>query len=299
MGGGKGVVRGACVRGYIHTQRLISNSPSPPQHTTRLDHRPRDSRTRQLTADPDRVALLLRLPHRFPLRPLALQPGDAVVFHSLTLHRSGPNASGQRRYALNITYNARDNLPNVVPETRTAGSASSSSSSAGPPPPLEQDDGAIPPLPYAVVEDDAAVAAGGTKFEAGAWGVPPIPRRIHEVLERWRDGAVDGLEPGDVEEGFETEDEEVEEWDRDPPKRRRELLFWFFDKAQETREAIAFKCKALKLRFRDESTLEAGRAKICRVVVFEPPVEKGEGEKGEEEGRGVAGQGTKRQRVDE
>lgn len=177
--------------------------------------------------------MLLRLPHQFPLSPLSLQPGDAVIFHCLTLHRSGPNQSGQRRYALNITYNSRNNLPvNVDALTDVDGCP-------------------VPaPLPYTVVEDDAVVG-GGVQFDAKAWGVPPIPRRIHEALERWRDGELEGLEPGRVEGGYDTEDEEDPDFDPyAKPRKRQELVFWSLTQGEE--EAIAFKCRALKLRCRKE-----------------------------------------------
>lgn len=170
------------------------------------------------------MALLLAQPHRFPLRALALQPGDAVVFDCLTLHRSGPNASGTRRYALNITYNARDNLPVS----------------------LEGAAGPIPAMPYAVVEEDAAVAAGGTAFDPAGWGVPPIPREIHDALEQWADGKTEGLPAGEVVDGYETEEDTAPGDVDEDPKKRKELLFW---KETSIPEAIIFKCRALKLRF--------------------------------------------------
>ena len=199
--------------------------------THRLDHRPKDSTTRQLTADPARIALLLAQPHRFHLRPLALQPGDAVVFHCLALHRSGPNASGTRRYALNITYNARDNLPVTL------------ANAADPVP---------PPLPYAVVEEDAAVAAGGTAFDPTRWGMPNIPRAIHVALEKFADGETEDLTEGvTAYEGYPTEDDDEvsEDEDTQEPKERRTLEF-FANSTAETREAVAYKCRALKLRFK-------------------------------------------------
>ena len=181
------------------------------------------------------MALLLAQPHRFPLRALALQPGDAVVFHCLTLHRSGPNASGTRRYALNITYNARDNLPVS----------------------LEGAAGPMPALPYAVVEEDAAVAAGGTAFDPAGWGVPPISRAIHEALEQWADGQTEGLPAGKVVDGYETEwDAAPDDVDAEDRKKRKELHF-----KSDDEEAASFKCRALKLRF---------RADVCTVDVFPP-----------------------------
>ena len=43
-----------------------------------------------------------------------LEPGDAVFFHSNTLHASGPNESAVPRTLLHCSYNAADNSPFVA-----------------------------------------------------------------------------------------------------------------------------------------------------------------------------------------
>ncbi len=227
----------------------------------RLAHAPKDSGTRQLTADPDRIAQLLSLQSdHFPLRPLALQPGDAVLFHCLTLHRSGPNASGRRRYALNITYNARDNLP---PATTAAAAAAVTA--------------AMPmPMPYAIVEDDAAVAAGGTAFDPVGWNVPFIPQGVHEALERWRDGEeVVNLGGGGAGGAVILVSEEGGEGG----------TVLAFDGGWQ--EAVEFKCRALKLRSRTRGVVQAdaagGGTAVVRVEVLPPsppPWEQGGGNEG-------------------
>jgi hypothetical protein len=229
------------------------------------------------------VALLLRLPHRFPLQPLYLQPGDAVVFHCLTLHRSGPNASGRRRYALNITYNARDNLPVALPpplpttndgddgddddddqhhqqqEQQQQQQQGQQQQHHHQQQSLTDETSRPPPLPYAIVGDDADVVAGGTCFDPADWGVPPIPREVHELLERWRDGDgdVDGDVVGEVV-GARVEEVGV-------------LVFGGEGLTEEVKAAVVFKCRALKLPY----VYRAGEGKPPKerieVFVFLPP----------------------------
>ena len=63
---------------------------------------------KQYCADPDRVKIVEQ---RLTVVPCELEPGDAVFFHCNTLHRSGPNLSDKRRWALITVFNSIDNLP--------------------------------------------------------------------------------------------------------------------------------------------------------------------------------------------
>ena len=60
--------------------------------------------------DPERLALILA---RFEIVDCVMQPGDAIFFHSNTLHASGPNESAAPRTLLHCSYNAVDNEPFV------------------------------------------------------------------------------------------------------------------------------------------------------------------------------------------
>jgi ectoine hydroxylase len=60
--------------------------------------------------DPERLALVLE---GFEIVECVMQPGDAVFFHSNTLHASGPNVSPSPRTLLHCSYNAADNEPYV------------------------------------------------------------------------------------------------------------------------------------------------------------------------------------------
>lgn len=62
----------------------------------------------QTGADRERVAAAL---HRFELVYCELAPGDAVLFHCNTLHRSDANTSPDPRWALICCYNAARNDP--------------------------------------------------------------------------------------------------------------------------------------------------------------------------------------------
>ena len=59
-------------------------------------------------ADPDVVARAL---DQLELVACALDPGDAVFFHSNTLHASGPNHSEVPRSVLHVSYNTERNRP--------------------------------------------------------------------------------------------------------------------------------------------------------------------------------------------
>ena len=61
--------------------------------------------------DPERLALILA---GFEIVECVMQPGDAVFFHSNTLHASGPNVSPSPRTLLHCSYNAADNEPYVA-----------------------------------------------------------------------------------------------------------------------------------------------------------------------------------------
>ncbi len=62
----------------------------------------------QTGADPERVAEALK---RLELVYAVLAPGDALFFHSNTLHCSGQNKSEHPRWSLICCYNRRDNDP--------------------------------------------------------------------------------------------------------------------------------------------------------------------------------------------
>ncbi|MDZ4735717.1 MAG: phytanoyl-CoA dioxygenase family protein [Rhodospirillaceae bacterium] len=49
-----------------------------------------------------------------------MEPGDVVLFHSNTLHASGPNASDRPRTLIHCTYNAIDNAPLAPGQERHA-----------------------------------------------------------------------------------------------------------------------------------------------------------------------------------
>lgn len=65
----------------------------------------------QAGADRDRVDELLKRPEQFPLLHVAMEPGDAVFFHSNLLHRSDQNKSDHPRWAMICCYNAKSNDP--------------------------------------------------------------------------------------------------------------------------------------------------------------------------------------------
>ena len=206
----------------------------------RLEHRPRDETTRQLEADRERVKALLeegggggggggggvggRRKRRFERVALSLAPGDAVVFHANTLHQSEANGSDVRRYALNITFNCKDNLPLPPPPSSSSSSSSLSHS-----------------LPYALVEKGEEEEEEGRGFEPAAWGMPPIPLLIHEALEAWRDGE----EEEAVRSGVFKKEEEfdfVKKEDGCVGIRHAEC------ETKEITEAILYKVRALKLK---------------------------------------------------
>jgi ectoine hydroxylase len=70
----------------------------------RIDHVPVSDK--QNAADPKRMAWILE---RYPLVHCELDPGDVLIFHSNTLHRSDQNRSPNRRWTLLIAYNAVSN----------------------------------------------------------------------------------------------------------------------------------------------------------------------------------------------
>ena len=61
-------------------------------------------------SDPDVVAAALE---SHPVELCELDPGDVVVFHSNTLHGSGPNESDAPRTMLMMSYNALSNVPSA------------------------------------------------------------------------------------------------------------------------------------------------------------------------------------------
>ncbi|MGE0798652.1 MAG: phytanoyl-CoA dioxygenase family protein [Lautropia sp.] len=70
----------------------------------RIDHVPVSDK--QNAADPQRMEWILA---RHPLVHCELDPGDVLIFHSNTLHRSDQNRSPNRRWTLLIAYNAISN----------------------------------------------------------------------------------------------------------------------------------------------------------------------------------------------
>ena len=70
----------------------------------RIDHVPVSDK--QNAADPARVEAILE---RFDVVHCELEPGDAVVFHANTLHRSDQNRSERRRWTFLVCYNAVSN----------------------------------------------------------------------------------------------------------------------------------------------------------------------------------------------
>jgi len=71
----------------------------------RLNHGPVGDQT---GADPERVAAVA---DRLELVHATLEPGDALFFHSNTLHKSDTNLSDQPRWCLIACYNRVDNPP--------------------------------------------------------------------------------------------------------------------------------------------------------------------------------------------
>lgn len=71
----------------------------------RIDHVPVPGEG-QNVADPARMREIVA---RLPEVPCELEPGDAVFFHSNTLHRSAQNRSPHRRWTLICCYNRVDN----------------------------------------------------------------------------------------------------------------------------------------------------------------------------------------------
>jgi ectoine hydroxylase-related dioxygenase (phytanoyl-CoA dioxygenase family) len=61
--------------------------------------------------DPQRLAKILE---SHAVVDCEMAPGDAVFFHSNTLHASGPNRSNRPRTILHCSYNASDNAPIVT-----------------------------------------------------------------------------------------------------------------------------------------------------------------------------------------
>ncbi len=74
----------------------------------RLDHGKVGGQT---GVDPARMRPIL---DRLPLEYVLMEPGDALFFHSLVLHRSDQNTSEFPRWALIACYNARSNDPYEV-----------------------------------------------------------------------------------------------------------------------------------------------------------------------------------------
>ena len=62
----------------------------------------------QVGADPARVQAAM---NSLPLAYFEAEPGDALFFHSNTLHASAANTSDRSRWSLIMTYNARSNDP--------------------------------------------------------------------------------------------------------------------------------------------------------------------------------------------
>ncbi len=60
----------------------------------------------QNTTDPDRMPHILQ---KYEMVDCVLEPGDAVIFHGNTLHRSDQNRSDKRRWTFITCYNAVSN----------------------------------------------------------------------------------------------------------------------------------------------------------------------------------------------
>ena len=73
-------------------------------HLGRLDHV--QLTPGQNTTDPERMPHILA---KYPLVDCVLAPGDAVIFHANTLHRSDQNRSDRRRWTFLCCYNAVSN----------------------------------------------------------------------------------------------------------------------------------------------------------------------------------------------
>ena len=70
----------------------------------RIDHVPVSDK--QNAADPKRMPWILE---RYPVVHCELDPGDVLIFHSNTLHRSDQNRSPNRRWTILVAYNAVSN----------------------------------------------------------------------------------------------------------------------------------------------------------------------------------------------
>lgn len=70
----------------------------------RIDHVPASDK--QNAADPKRMKWILE---RYPIAHCELDPGDVLIFHCNTLHRSDQNRSPKRRWTLLVAYNAISN----------------------------------------------------------------------------------------------------------------------------------------------------------------------------------------------
>jgi hypothetical protein len=67
--------------------------------------------------DPERLTWIFE---RHETVECAMEPGDVVLFHSNTLHASGPNVSDRPRTLIHCTYNSIDNAPLAVGQERHA-----------------------------------------------------------------------------------------------------------------------------------------------------------------------------------
>ena len=67
--------------------------------------------------DPERLKWVLE---RHETVECNMEPGDVVLFHSNTLHASGPNESDRPRTLIHCTYNAIDNAPLIAGQERHA-----------------------------------------------------------------------------------------------------------------------------------------------------------------------------------
>jgi len=67
--------------------------------------------------DPERLTWIFE---RHETVECTMEPGDVVMFHSNTLHASGPNVSERPRTLIHCTYNAIDNAPLAAGQERHA-----------------------------------------------------------------------------------------------------------------------------------------------------------------------------------
>jgi ectoine hydroxylase len=67
--------------------------------------------------DPERLTWIFE---RHETIECTMEPGDVVMFHSNTLHASGPNTSDRPRTLIHCTYNAIDNAPLAAGQERHA-----------------------------------------------------------------------------------------------------------------------------------------------------------------------------------